>query len=893
MRHDGSVVPPALPLPDLVAHSADPARAASVVDRLRAARAAAGDRIDADAELAATVVAVAAASGWLGRLVVADPLALQVLEDLDAPPVLEVEDPRGLRRWRHLEHLRIAARDLTDRDPLERTMAQVTAMATRVLGSALELAGATDLAVVGMGKAGATELNYASDVDVVLVGPTRGEAHQRAARRFLDVARTALRVDVDLRPEGRDGPLVRSLDGYRAHWERWAQPWERQALLKARPLAGDPQLGAAFAAAAASELWDRGFGADAIHQVRAMKARTERHAAAGRAGEREIKRTPGGIRDIEFSVQLLQLVHGPLDPGLRVRGTLPALTALADGGYVGADDALWLRASYRFLRRVEHGVQLDEDRQTHAVPADRASRARLARAIGLTDRPRTAAVDELDAELVACRATVRRIHEQVYFRPLLDAFAGVDAPLGPAAAATRLEAFGFVDAERTRQAVRELTHGLTRASRLMAQMLPLLLDWLSVGPDPDRGLLALRTLVAADAGAVAAACRDSPETARRLCLVAATSPSLTRALGRSPELLRTLTEPLEATGAAARTRLVRSATTRPDVAAGREALAHVVRQEQARVGTADVLGEAEGDVVGRALADVARGAVEAAVALAAPEVPFAVLSLGRLAGGTLGYASDLDLLLAHGATDEAGRRESDRAGEVVRRVLLGSGPADRLFAVDLDLRPGGRSAPLVQGRAGIEEHVERWAEPWKRLALSRLEPLAGDHDLSRSVIEAVAPTVWRPLDEPDLRAIRRVKARAERERIPAGEDPAFHLKLGPGALADIELTVALQLLELGRREPDTVAGIDVLLDAGRLDEEEADALRAAHASCDRARNRWSLVAGRPRQALPTGEDLTTLARSLGTTGPDLRDEYLRRTRRARRVVVRRFYAQDP
>ncbi len=892
MGHHGLAVALAPTLADLVLHCADPARADAVLDRLAEARPEAAARVRADGELATAVVAVAAASRWLGRLVVADPSALDVLEHLDDPVELDPTDPGNLARRRHLEHLRIVARDLTGRDPLEGTMALLTGVAGTVLAQALEQVEADGLAVIAMGKAGGTELNYASDVDVVLVGASADADAQRVARRFLDAARTALRVDVDLRPEGRDGPLVRTLAGYRAHWDRWAQPWERQALLKARPLAGDSELGAAFANAAATQLWDRGLGTDAIHQVRAMKARTEHLAAVGRAGDREIKRTPGGIRDIEFSVQLLQLVHGPFDPGLRVRGTLPALTALADGGYISRDDALWLRASYRFLRRVEHAVQIDDDRQTHSLPERRAERARLARVVGLVDRPRAAAVDELDGELAACRTTVRRIHEQIYFRPLLDAFAGIDAPLGPDAAATRLAAFGFADAARTRQAVTELTQGLTRASRLMAQTLPLLLDWLSVGPDPDRGLLALRTLVAADARAIAAACRDSPETARRLCLVAATSPSLARAVGRAPELLRSLTEPLDPHASAIRARLVRSATSRPDIASGREALVHVVRQEQARVGTADVLDEADPEGVGRALAAIARGAVEAAVALAEPQVPFAVLALGRLAGARLGYASDLDLLLAHGAEDEAGRQEASRAGEVVRRVLLGAGPADRLFAVDLDLRPGGRGAPLVQGWGGIGEHVERWAEPWRRLALSRLEPLAGDGDLADQVIAAVAPSVWRPLDDADRRAIRRVKARAETERIPAGEDPTFHLKLGPGALADVELTVALLLLDRGRREPGTQTGLDVLRAAGWLGADEAVDLGAAHAFCDRVRNRWTLIAGRPRQALPSGDELTTLARSLGTPAPDLRDEFLRLTRRARRVVLRRFYGQD-
>lgn len=892
MDHHGPVGP-VLSLPELVRSSADPGRAEAFLARLTEADPRGAERLADDPDLARVAVTVAAASAWLGRLIVSDTAALDELDMLDRADrtaAVPVGDGNELARWRHLEHLRIAARDLTGRDTLEQTMEQVTTMATTVVDRALRLAGAGGIAVIAMGKAGGEELNYASDVDIVLVGDTADPVQQRAARRFLEIARTALRIDVDLRPEGRDGPLVRRVEGYRAHWERWAEPWERQALLKADPIAGPTELGEAFIAAAAEQLWERGFEADAIHQVRAMKERTERHAAAGPDGD--IKRTPGGLRDIEFSAQLLQLVHGPLDPSLRVRGTLTALAALSDGGYVNRDDQRRLSDAYRFLRCVEHAVQLDEDRQVHALPEGRADRIRLARVVGLVDRPQRSALTQLHEELSTCRATVRRTHERVYFRPLLDAFAGVDAPLGADAAATRLAAFGFADADRTRQAVTELTRGLTRTSRLMAQMLPLLLDWLSVGPDPDRGLLALRTLVARRAPAVTSVFRDSPEAARRLCLVAATSPALIQALGRSPELLRTLDETLPG-GSEVEEQLLRMTRGRPDPDGRRAALRHGVRQEQARIGVADVMGEADTDQVGRGLTTVARGAVRAAVSLADSQVPLAVLALGRLADGRLGYGSDLDLLLVHAADDEAGRQEAARAGEVIRRVLLGTGPADRIFEVDLDLRPGGRRSPLVQGRAGILEHVERWAEPWNRLALSRLRPLAGDRDLAQAVVDDISTVVWQPLEETDLRAIRRVKARAERERIPAGDDPTFHLKLGPGALSDIELTVALLLLVHGIRQPGTPEGITALRDQGHLVADEAVALAEAHAFCDRTRDRATLVAGRALQSLPRGDELTTLARSLDTTAPQLRDRYLRLTRRARRVVIRRFYDQDP
>ncbi len=875
----------------MVRRSADPTRVERVLERLGPEVA---GRLAADEALAATVVAVAAASGWMGRLLAADERALDVLADLDAAAPDggsgAIGDGPALARWWRCEQLRIAGRDLTGRDPLETTMGLLARGAGRVLGHALRLADTPGLAVVGLGKAGGGELNYSSDVDVVLVGPT-GDADERtAARRALALARAALRVDVDLRPGGRDGALVRTVDGYRAHWERWAEPWERQALLKARPLAGAADLGAAFADAVAEVLWERPFDAEDLHSVRSMKARTERHALAT-AGAHDVKRTPGGIRDIEFSAQLLQLVHGPLDPALRVRGTLPALTALADGGYVDDGDARWLRASYRLLRRVEHGVQLDEGRQVHSIPAARADRERLARVIGLADRPQARAVDELDREVAACRQTVRSIHERLYFRPLLESFTRVDAPLAPEAAAARLAAFGFADVERTRQAVTELTAGLTRSSRLMAALLPLVLDWLSAAPDPDQGLLALRTLVAADARAVATACRESPETARRLSLLAGTSPLHVRGLVRAPDLLGSLGSPPEDDRDALVRRVCAAGERGDDPTEVRTALRRGVRREMTRIGIGEVLDGRPPPTVGSELATVAHAAVDVAVALADPQVPLAVLALGRLAGGELAYASDLDLLVVHDAVDEAGRQEAARAGEVVRRMLLGTAPADRVYEVDLDLRPGGRSGALVPSREAVIAHLARWVEPWQRLALTRLRPLSGDADLAARLLAEAEPHVWRPVDEADRRAVRRVKARVEAERTPPGEDARFLLKLGPGGLADIELTVALLLWEEGIRDAATSTGIVALAAAGRLTAGEAGALEAAHAFCERTRNRWTLVAGRSRDALPAGDDLAVLARALDTTAPALRDEYLRLTRRARRVVERRFYGQ--
>ena len=225
-----------------------------------------------------------------------------------------------------------------------------------------------------MGKLGGRELNYSSDVDVLFV--TDEGSDEDTARRILQIARQCFRVDADLRPEGRAGPLTRSLESYGAYWARWAATWEFQALLKAR--AGRrprSRWDSGSKRAAIEQVWGRNYSADELAAVRSMKARTEGIVTGRGLATREIKRGPGGIRDIEFAVQLLQLVHGRHDPGIRDRSTLGALTELAGAGYVASEDAASLADAYRFLRTVEHRLQLVEEEQTHSVPGRPAAAA--------------------------------------------------------------------------------------------------------------------------------------------------------------------------------------------------------------------------------------------------------------------------------------------------------------------------------------------------------------------------------------------------------------------------------------------------------------------------------------------------------------------------------------
>ena len=881
-----------LDLSTLVEQSADPRAVREGCSRLPQEQRA---RVLADSEIARAFVAVTAASRSLTRLLHTDPEALDVLAWLDVRPALPFGgDAQSLVRWKQHEYLRIAARDLIGRDTVDETTAALADLATDVLGLAVRLADADELAVVGMGKLGGRELNYASDIDVLFVG---GDVRQ--ARAVIDLARQCFRVDANLRPEGRDGPLTRSVDSYAAYWQRWASPWEFQALLKAVPVAGNPEVSKGWAEAAAAALWERELSADDLRSLRNLKARAEAAVARQGIADREIKRGPGGIRDIEFSVQLLQLVHGRVDSALRSPNTLAALAEMAASGYVGAEDAGGLADAYRLLRRVEHALQLEDEQQTHTLPADRDERRRIARVLGYRGTPEAGPTEAFDRDLARHRNLVRSVHERLYFRPLLEAIAGV-GPLSPEAAASALETFGFTDVARTRQAVEELTRGLTRSSRMMQQVLPLVLDWLSATPNPDAGLLALRKLATGERRTteLAAAFRDSPEVARRLCQLLGTSPLIGDLLAANPDLIVRLPDPgrlRTLSGHELRTS-VRSALGWRSLLGERQgALRRWQRRHLLGVAARDVFGEAEITTVGSNLTAVAEATLGAALRSLEPGVRMAVVALGRFAGGELAYGSDLDVVFVHDGDTAAAHEEALRVATGLVRFVGGDTPAQRIFRLDPGLRPEGRQGPLTRSYSGYATYFDRWALTWERQAMARARPVAGDVELGERFMRLLDRVVWdRPFTEDDEREVRRMKARIERERVPPGEDPEFHLKLGRGSLSDVEWTVQLLQLRHGVPSPGTVAALDLLAERGLVSGGEADVLRTAYRFCERVRNRWWLVGADPvhPDALPQGDDLARLARSLDANAQDLRDDYRRVTRRARRVVERRFYGRS-
>lgn len=856
------------------------------------------DRLATQPELVVPLIGVMAASRSLTRFLTSRPDALDQLADLDRHPPIDDLTADRLVHWKQLEYLRIAARDLIGLDHLPTVGANLARLAADVLESSCQLVATDRLAVIAMGKLGGAELNYSSDIDLMFVGDGPPDELEAQARAINDLARRCFRVDANLRPEGRDGPLVRTIESYEAYWNRWAEPWEFQALLKARPVAGDRSLGARFHETAQRWLWSHPFRSEDLRSLRAMKQRAEHEVARRGLGDRELKRGPGGIRDIEFTVQLLQLVHGHADRGLRSATTLVALAEMTAAGYIDTDDGVRLADAYTLLRTVEHRLQLVDEQQVHKVPTNPGALDHLARVLGYRDAPEGTASDQFERVLRQHQLAVRTIHQRVYFRPLLEAFATGDGALSPEAAVARLQAFGFTDALRTQAAVRELTRGLNRSSRLMQQMLPLMLDWLSSSPDPDLGLLQLRNLLTGPQrqATLIEAFRESPEAAQRLCTILGTSRLLGDVLARNPDLVARLPEP-DRLATRPRAELVESAsqliTWRTNATARQEALRRWNDRHRIGVAARDVLGAADVGTVGRDLTSLAEATVEAALTSLAPTVPFAVIALGRFGGAELSYASDLDVIFVFDGTGSA-YREADRIATGLLRFVGGATPAERIYEIDADLRPEGRQGSMARSLEAFRSYWESYAQVWERQAMLRARPVAGDHELGWRLLDQLDPVVRQGgLSAEDTREIRRMKARIERERIPTGEDPAFHLKLGRGSLSDIEFTAQLLQLRHGVAATSTVDALERLVRADALDPDDADILIEAYRFCERTRNRWFLVNSAPGDALPNRPDeLLWLARSLDLTATELRESYRRVTRRARRVVERVFYGQD-
>ncbi|KUL42321.1 bifunctional [glutamine synthetase] adenylyltransferase/[glutamine synthetase]-adenylyl-L-tyrosine phosphorylase [Actinoplanes awajinensis] len=882
------------------------------------------------------LVAVLGASSTLGDHLVANEQEWRTLATTKSglPPDpeghLELDAPTvpALRRAYRISLLRIAAADLTGGRGLEPTMAALSLLADETLAAAYAIAVAglpagtpePRLAVVAMGKCGGNELNYISDVDVIFVaaGDEDLQAGTTVAVRLMEICgQVAWPVDAALRPEGSRGPLVRTLASHQAYYRRWARTWEFQALLKARPAAGDQALADEWLADLAPLVWHAAERPEAVADVRDMRRRIIENVPAKEL-DREIKRGPGGLRDIEFAVQLLQLVHGRVDETLRLPGTLPALRALVAGGYVGRQDGETLLRGYRFLRAVEHRLQLQNLRRTHTVPDDPAGVRWLAAALGYTALPGRDAVEAFRSDWVGHAANVRRLHVKLLYQPLLEAVARVPAEalrMTPASARKRLEILGFADPVAALRHLEALTGGVTRTSAIQRTLLPMLLQDFADAPEPDRGLLNYRH-VSDKLGSTPwylRLLRDGGPVARRLARVLSLSRYATDLLTRDPEALRLLADDAELQPRPRAKLLdgfVAAAVRHADDPV--KAIAAVRaqrRRELFRLACADILSHG-GDlapaqpidvhVLGAALSDVTDATLNAALHIARqvkpgpPGLRFAIIGMGRLGGYEMSYPSDADVLFVYAGPDEQSGPAAHAIAEELRRLLNAPAP-DPALGIDADLRPEGRQGPLVRSLQAYQQYYDRWSKVWEAQALLRARYVCGDESLGRE-FEKLADTKRYPtggLSREQVIEIRRIKARVETERMPRGADPNTHTKLGRGGLADVEWAVQLQQLRYAHEHPElrmtsTLEALAAQREAGLVDPADAEEMTAGWTLAAQVRNALTLVRGRPTDQLPQhGVELAGTVLLLGGGDPgEFVDRYLRITRRSRAAMQR-------
>ncbi len=806
-----------------------------------------------------------------------------------------------LRKFRRAEALRLIFRDVNGLDDLADTLSGTTALYETLIAAALHRAetalrtrygvprnaqGASQsLVVMGLGKLGGGELNFSSDVDLILAFPEAGatdgaraldnaEFFARVAREFVrllnesGVDGIAARVDLRLRPFGEAGPVACSFAMMEQYYQREGRDWERYAWIKARPVAGDVAAGKKLLELLRPFVYRRYFDYTALEGLRELKGLIDEEVARRDMAD-HLKLGPGGIREIEFIVQLQQLIRGGRDPALRVAGLLPALDACARRGYLPAPRVKVLREAYPFLRRLENRVQMFADQQTHSLPDDALVRARIAATLDYADW------DALQSELDTHRANVAEAFAAVLLpraeNPPQPAPSDASATVWRAARARTLDAQALERADfRAGDALIASLGGVAALRGLSARvmqrldhLLPLLIEAARKTRAPETALIHLSKLVQAIArrSAYLALLEEHPAACTRLARLCAEDAWLAARVIAQPLLLDDVLDPRlehlpdDATVIARELAAAMHDENDPD-----DALAAIAEWRDSfvlRAGLAFRDGHADAARTAHRLADAASAAVDAVLQLAQGELiaqhgrlpgaasGFAVIGYGSLGGCELGFASDLDLVFVYdgeraaltsdGARPLDGARWYSRLAQRVVHWLSTPTRAGRLYEVDTRLRPDGSKGLLVASLAAYSNYQSERAWIWEHQALVRARAIAGDASVRAAFAQDRAQILARSRDASTvISQVLKMRAqwRVERDRSNARE---FDLKQGAGGLLDIEfLLQGLVLLHAANhpelaQHSDTPRLIEACGQAGVLPRENAQKLRAAHA----------------------------------------------------------------
>ncbi|CAB4540855.1 MAG: bifunctional [glutamine synthetase] adenylyltransferase/[glutamine synthetase]-adenylyl-L-tyrosine phosphorylase [Actinobacteria bacterium] len=833
------------------------------------------------------------------------------------------------------ELLRLIAFDVTQQNPIvgfQQVASQLADLATEALEAGLQIArwellnttdhgvftrgevAATRLAVMAMGKCGARELNYISDVDVIYVADTGSDDLPRD--RALEIAtRLATRmmramdgsasepmlwqVDPNLRPEGKSGALVRTVESHVTYYERWAQNWEFQALLKARFAAGDADLASEYLARIRPMVWAATGREGFVEAAQKMRERVMENIPADEVN-RQIKLGPGGLRDIEFTVQLLQLVHGRTDESVRVADTMSAISTLTAGGYMSREDANTFHSHYGFLRSIEHRIQFSQMRRTHLMPESETQIRTIARGLNVkwTSANLTDRWNEVKLE-------VRSLHQKVFYRPLLSAVAklGETARLSSEQIFDRLRAIGFDDPKSALTHIEALTSGLSRRAMIQRQLLPVLLEWFAQGSDPDSGLLAFRRL-SEDLGEshwYLRMLRDSSGAAERLTQVLSSSRLATGLFERHPEAAAWFedTSDLNALPLAELLIEMNAIIDRHDETEKAAASIRAIRRrETLRIAMGAVLGVNTIEEIAQGLSDITESYLLALKNLIADDsIDLGIVAMGRFGGAELGFGSDADLMFVYRPLNsDDPQKSAERQISELRRLA-----ADPVleFDLDIDLRPEGKNGPVARSIDSYAAYYEKWANTWEAQALLRARVIAGSNELVSEFTTLIDRYRYpSEVEQSAVIEIRRLKARMETERLPQGADPKRHLKLGRGSLSDVEWLVQLLQLTNGAkhpkiRTPKTLAALEACVSEGLIEAHDATVLQEAWTLASRVRSAVVLWGTRRSDVLTTDRrQLEGMARILEYprgSASVLEQDYLAYTRRSRMVFERLFY----
>jgi [glutamine synthetase] adenylyltransferase / [glutamine synthetase]-adenylyl-L-tyrosine phosphorylase len=973
---------------DALATAADPGQAVTGLERVREQYPDEVGRIWSEPERAARLVTLLGASQLATRLLLADvpgwravlgkPAGASVASLVPRPVLVGQESAaasaRVLRSFKRRRILLIAARDLLGDATLEDTMAALTVLAEDALEVAIgavraQLVGdygdvALDgrplgFTVLGMGKLGGGELNFSSDIDPIYLYErdgveSRGGARGRlSAREFFcrlaeGVTRAlhqstdqgfVFRVDLRLRPEGRNGPIANSAAAALNYYESWGRTWERVAYLKARPVAGDRALGERFLTDLEPFVYRRFLDYAMLEDIKDMKVRIEQSLAGGHAREANVKLGRGGIREVEFLIQSLQLVNAGKDARIRERNSLRALERLAEHRYLDPAEGKTLADSYRFLRDVEHKIQLVDERQTHVIPTGEEEH-QLARRLGYGLR-------HPEAALEAFRADCRRYRELVHdsFAALLhspreaiarrgdarfvDVLAGLDDDTGTR---ERLRALGFRDVEAGASYLRLLRDGSPgrpsspRREKLLGAVAPALLDAVTRAPDPDLALRNLATFLGAIGArsSFLALLAENPPTLGVLVRLFGSSEFLSQLLIRHPEMLDNLVRADLVRVEIPKVEMARELTGQVGAADDYETRLDVLRrfrhEQFLRIGINDLEGLLPFYAVSSQLSDLADVCLDAAWRVAdegtrrrydldASPARFTVLGMGKLGARELTYNSDLDLIFVYVPTAASAGPVSvheyvTHVAQALMTALQVQTREGRMYLIDTRLRPSGNAGPLVSSLEAFARYHAHSARLWERQAMIKARAVAGDAALTAEVEGIVERFVYAaPISDADVAEIHRLRMRMERE-LAGSERKEFNIKTGRGGLVDIEFLTQMLQLRHGTAEPAvrrraTRHALAALAEVGVLPAEDAATLQEGYAFLRALTNRLRIERDQPVEALEReGERLPPLARRLGYSGGNeevtagLLKDYARHRERVRAVYSRWFGVSD-